>query len=276
MKSRFLNIQSPCSENWEQMTPEEQGRYCKACAKHVQDFTALTPLEISQQLQNTKGTLCARVTPQQLKTPLLNLEASKKLELPYANIAAGLLAVTTLTMGPTAQADTTRLKTEWVATTDSVVKTKTETPNTEVSDHDKKLELTFRGRIISNATKKPLVHAKVLFVTLQKIYSTYTEKNGSFSLNIPSHLVDEANVIRVDYDSLQGGRDGLYLFYDNEDFILSKNELQSFNRIYAEPSPMIMGMVFYERPKENPKVYVNGTSMDFNKYQKQYAEDAES
>ncbi|MEZ4793970.1 MAG: hypothetical protein R2773_00565 [Flavobacteriaceae bacterium] len=150
-----------------------------------------------------------------------------------------------------------------------------ETPSSSSGGPRQKLSLLL-GDASFPMQQKPLVHAKVLFVTLQKIYSTYTEKNGSFSLNIPSHLVDEANVIRVDYDSLQGGRDGLYLFYDNENFILSKNELQSFNRIYAEPSPMIMGMVFYERPKENPKVYVNGTSMDFNKYQKQYAEDPES
>ena len=99
------------------MTPEEQGRYCKACAKRSGPLP--WPIGDFPTTQNTKGTLCARVTPT-VKDPLLNLEASKKTGTAYANIAAGLLAVTTLTMGQQRKPTLPALKTEWVATTDSL------------------------------------------------------------------------------------------------------------------------------------------------------------
>ena len=35
MQKLQLSIPEPCHENWQQMTPTEQGRYCNACAKEV-------------------------------------------------------------------------------------------------------------------------------------------------------------------------------------------------------------------------------------------------
>ena len=36
-------IPEPCHENWNKMTPQEQGRHCAVCSKVVVDFTKKTP-----------------------------------------------------------------------------------------------------------------------------------------------------------------------------------------------------------------------------------------
>jgi len=33
-----ISIPKPCFEGWENMLPNEGGRYCKACAKTIVDF----------------------------------------------------------------------------------------------------------------------------------------------------------------------------------------------------------------------------------------------
>ena len=76
MKTKLLKISTPCSENWEKMTASETGNYCDVCAKTVVDFTKLSLLEISKEIQKSNGSLCARVTQSQLKMPLINLEST--------------------------------------------------------------------------------------------------------------------------------------------------------------------------------------------------------
>lgn len=34
-----LQIENPCPENWDAMTPDASGRHCAVCAKSVHDFT---------------------------------------------------------------------------------------------------------------------------------------------------------------------------------------------------------------------------------------------
>jgi hypothetical protein len=45
-----VTIPNPCHENWELMTPQEQGRHCKVCNKVVTDFTTMSNEEIIRYL----------------------------------------------------------------------------------------------------------------------------------------------------------------------------------------------------------------------------------
>jgi hypothetical protein len=45
-KTIQLHIPTPCSENWNDMTSNEQGRFCQNCQKTVIDFSSKTDKEI--------------------------------------------------------------------------------------------------------------------------------------------------------------------------------------------------------------------------------------
>jgi len=64
-----LHIPEPCHENWDSMTPNEQGAFCLSCQKNVIDFSTKTIGEIKSFFQKLPETehVCARFEKQQLK-----------------------------------------------------------------------------------------------------------------------------------------------------------------------------------------------------------------
>lgn len=75
----YLQIPEPCHENWDNMTPTEQGRHCAACNKQVVDFSVMTDREVLNYFNNRKGDVCGRVFDNQLNIPIsLPAEPQKK------------------------------------------------------------------------------------------------------------------------------------------------------------------------------------------------------
>jgi hypothetical protein len=88
-KSITINIPEPCHEDWNKMTPKEQGRHCAACNKTVVDFTKKTDEQIIKALES-EGKLCGRFKNQQLDREIV---LSRKDKNNYLSIAAsGLFA----------------------------------------------------------------------------------------------------------------------------------------------------------------------------------------
>ena len=64
-----ISIPEPCHENWDQMTPNENGRFCMSCSKTVIDFTSMLPEEIQHYfIQNKIESVCGRFKNSQLET----------------------------------------------------------------------------------------------------------------------------------------------------------------------------------------------------------------
>ncbi|WP_433835009.1 hypothetical protein [Flavobacterium anhuiense] len=62
-----ITIPEPCHENWDQMTPNENGRFCMSCSKTVIDFTSMLPEEIQHYfIQNQNEKICGRFKQSQL------------------------------------------------------------------------------------------------------------------------------------------------------------------------------------------------------------------
>lgn len=61
-----LKIPKPCHENWEAMTPNEQGRFCMSCQKTVIDFRVLSDKEILDYITNASSNTCGRFNEDQL------------------------------------------------------------------------------------------------------------------------------------------------------------------------------------------------------------------
>jgi hypothetical protein len=61
-----FTIPTPCHEDWKQMTPQAQGRFCAACQKCVFDLRSKTQDEIHDLYVAQGGDLCGRVSASQL------------------------------------------------------------------------------------------------------------------------------------------------------------------------------------------------------------------
>ncbi|WP_427872014.1 energy transducer TonB [Flavobacterium sp. MMS24-S5] len=62
-----ISIPEPCSEDWNKMTPNENGRFCMSCSKTVVDFTLMSPEEIQQYIIKNQGhKMCGRFKKSQL------------------------------------------------------------------------------------------------------------------------------------------------------------------------------------------------------------------
>jgi len=69
-----IAVPKPCHEDWETMTPNQQGRHCTACAKTVVDFTLLSDEQVQQFfLHQKEGKVCGRFKQEQLHRIIITL-----------------------------------------------------------------------------------------------------------------------------------------------------------------------------------------------------------
>jgi CarboxypepD_reg-like domain/Secretion system C-terminal sorting domain len=64
--SLHVNIPEPCHENWQNMTPNQQGRHCMSCQKTVVDFTLMSDQEILNHISRASSNICGRFDEEQL------------------------------------------------------------------------------------------------------------------------------------------------------------------------------------------------------------------
>lgn len=72
----------PCTENWEAMTPTEQGRHCSSCEKIVHEVQHLSEKELHDKWHQNNGNLCIRI--QQDRTEII---APRHTKWKYAAVA---------------------------------------------------------------------------------------------------------------------------------------------------------------------------------------------
>lgn len=65
-----ITIPSPCHENWNEMVPEEKGRFCSVCSKVVKDFTNSSNKEILDILESSEEKICGNFKQAQLNKNL--------------------------------------------------------------------------------------------------------------------------------------------------------------------------------------------------------------
>jgi hypothetical protein len=70
-KNVQLRIDNPCSENWDHMRPDHQGRFCSSCEKTVVDFTGMSDQEVISWMTQQKGNICGRFQGEQLNRDLV-------------------------------------------------------------------------------------------------------------------------------------------------------------------------------------------------------------
>lgn len=65
-------IPKPCHENWQQMTPDEQGRFCGVCVRSVIDFTEMNDAQVKTFFYENAGKkICGRFRNEQVDDGLI-------------------------------------------------------------------------------------------------------------------------------------------------------------------------------------------------------------
>ncbi|XZF14344.1 hypothetical protein ACTHGU_21390 [Chitinophagaceae bacterium MMS25-I14] len=84
-----LAIPSPCSQSWQEMTPDAQGRFCNHCRKSVIDFTEWSDKALYSFFENRNENVCGRFFQSQLNRPL-QLPPQRHTKLYQLAVALGL------------------------------------------------------------------------------------------------------------------------------------------------------------------------------------------
>lgn len=66
-KSFSIKIDEPCSQNWNEMTAEGNGRFCSHCTRVVVDFTLMSENQIKDFFKNYNGEVCGRIQDHRLE-----------------------------------------------------------------------------------------------------------------------------------------------------------------------------------------------------------------
>ncbi|HMK26616.1 MAG TPA: carboxypeptidase-like regulatory domain-containing protein [Chitinophagaceae bacterium] len=66
-KKLQLTIPKPCHENWDNMTPVQQGKFCGSCQKQVVDFSNMSDRQVAEFFKKpSTGSVCGRFMTDQL------------------------------------------------------------------------------------------------------------------------------------------------------------------------------------------------------------------
>lgn len=79
-----VTIPEPCHENWHQMTPNEQGRFCMSCQKTVVDFSGMSDQEVLNHISRASAHICGRFTGDQLNKTYQQPTPPKRITFKYA------------------------------------------------------------------------------------------------------------------------------------------------------------------------------------------------
>lgn len=67
-KKLQLSIPTPCHENWDNMTPVQQGKFCGSCQKQVVDFSNMSDRQVAEFFKKpSTGSVCGRFMSDQLE-----------------------------------------------------------------------------------------------------------------------------------------------------------------------------------------------------------------
>lgn len=270
MKNKILKLENPCSEKWDKMKPNNKGSYCNLCSKNVIDFTKLNQVEISEIIKKSGNKVCARLTHSQLNSPLLNLDNNFEINInKKPRVAAGLALIMSLSIGQNLLAENNHLKTEIVQSSDTILNSKEEKNNYKPINPKKENTIIFKGKVTSEDTQKPVKNAKINVVTSEKILSSYTSTDGTFSIEIPTNLIDNDNVLRVSYYEVNEKRENdIFFRYETKDYILTKKELNTKYSIIAKPELLYLGGIGISSEKRKPIVLSNGVEIKYKEFLK--------
>jgi hypothetical protein len=73
-----ITVSEPCAQQWQDLTPQEGGRFCGSCQKLVVDFTRMSDQELLRYFKDHSGKVCGSFTGLQTDRDIISREKPKK------------------------------------------------------------------------------------------------------------------------------------------------------------------------------------------------------
>lgn len=169
-----ISIPQPCNEDWNKMTPVDQGRFCSSCQKCVIDFTTFTDKQLYEYITAHKNQqVCGRFRHTQLNRTL-QIPPQPHSRLYRYFIGLGLTLV--LAQIPTEQL---RAKTPYSYQSINEYNAPQEDNNED--------SIIIRGKVIDENNEAIVGAIAELHYSKDKIISTLTDDSGHYRLVISSY-----------------------------------------------------------------------------------------
>ena len=169
------HIPKPCHENWEQMTPNEKGRFCSSCSKTVIDFTKPNSFTEIQDFENVCGRF-NRFEPQRITYKKDWYHRLPKL---YRNTVVAFLTFISFHLLSAFQAKAQESASNWLNVSDRRGTIKVKKVNERIRD------LIITGRVTDKTANEPVPFANVVIMQNDTaIAYTVTDIDGNYMLTI--------------------------------------------------------------------------------------------
>lgn|GEM_PF-5256752 len=165
-----LTIATPCTEQWEHMTPTNRGRHCAVCSKTVTDYSSMSDADLYRMAGEIKaGNICGRFTTAQLNKVLLPPPRPKGvIHTAFTRMAAAALLLQGAAVTAWGQSATAHQATH-----------AGQGQRSRQAD-----DITIRGRVMDHITGEPL--SSIMVRAAQPGTSTLSDNEGHFSINLPA------------------------------------------------------------------------------------------
>ncbi|AEV96812.1 hypothetical protein Niako_0414 [Niastella koreensis GR20-10] len=191
-KSLLLNIPEPCHENWQNMTPQEQGRFCGSCQKVVVDFSVMTDKEVLEYFSKASQQVCGRFANDQLNKELTAPPTRKRITWVYVwnVLLASVLVTKSYAQGKPQVKKPPVIKTtfkgnltmgEWV-----------------VNPVDAVIPVKMKGVVLDAQTNQPVSGASISIKST--LNGTSADTAGKFQLRVEKKNTLEVEVSAIGYE----------------------------------------------------------------------------
>lgn len=182
-----IQIENPCHEKWDLMTPMEKGKFCENCKKQIIDYRSYSDKALISVIQSKKEPICGLFSSFQLNRPLVESYQYKSTsQMAYWGLSLIALTTTSLSFSHT-QTEIQQLKNNHFDTFNTVAN---EDSLQSISDSTHYI---FKGTVVDAETNDSIPFVSIIINGTEM--RTISDINGKFTLSIPKEAYSDTLLV---------------------------------------------------------------------------------
>jgi hypothetical protein len=193
-KRIVIKLPNPCHENWNDMTPNEQGRHCASCSKTIVDFSKYNDRQLIEFFNKATSKICGHFSATQVNRELVYIE-------PRNHFLYKLLFGTALTLGIAGSVNANYnpgnkpLIHKYTASTQQKAKQE----NEKLSGGNDSIKVV-KGTAIDDSTQCGIPYVEVELINKADgtiLEAEMADINGRFTIDIPANYTDKELSVKI-------------------------------------------------------------------------------